>query len=161
MKKLNKLSLKEMENNFPVLQSKDIICVMGGYDPCDCIWRCLAYLDSCGTSYSAIDAENLASNYYGSSFDSTNYGFEGSYSDMDNLGAGVLGSLWDDPLRNKILVFDPNTISGWQGNGSSSHAVIIIGLNQNGDKWIVHDPQNGQDGEISIAELNQTSGYMI
>ncbi len=145
-----------------VLDENTLRNIMGGLDQNDCMWRCFAYLNSCGTNYGAYDAESLASNYYGSSFNSSDYGFTGSQYDANSLGSGVLGALWDDPTRQKILVFNPNQISNWQGDGSSVHAVIVVGLNATGDKWIVHDAQNGQDGEISVHELaNSTGGYFL
>ena len=72
MKKLKKLSLKEMEHEMPMIGSDEQRRFLGGYDPNDCMWRCFAYLN--GGSYTTTDAEYLACNDYGASFDSTNYG---------------------------------------------------------------------------------------
>lgn len=148
MKKLKKLSLKQMEDEMPVVDEKILKSIMGGYDPNDCMWRCFAYLN--GGAYSASDAEYLACNYYGSSFDSTNYGFSGNMYDADALGCAVLGSMWNDPSREEILVFNPNDFTGWSGNGYSMHAVVITG--KTADRFFIYDPQSGTSGEILASE---------
>jgi len=154
MKKLGKLSLKQLEDEMKITDEKMLKGIMGGYDPNDCMWRCFAYLN--GSSYSADAAEELACNYYGESFDSTNYGFNGNMYDADGLGCDVLGSGWDDPFRQKILVFNPNDFTGWSGNEYSMHAVIITG--EDAEKFYVFDPQSGMSGEILASEYaNSTS----
>jgi hypothetical protein len=119
------------------------------YDPNDCWWRCIAYLSSCGSSYSASDAYNLASAYYGSNFNSCNYAFNGSIQDMRDYVSGFL--LGQSNCSGKILVFNPNNISGWGGN-NNLHAVIVTGYS--GGYYQVFDPQSGQTGSISASELN-------
>lgn len=155
MKKLQKLSLKQLEDEMPVMTEKMLTGIMGGYDPNDCMWRCFAYIN--GGAYGSVDAESLACNYYGSSFDSTNYGFSGTGYEADDLGCNVLGSTWNDPSREKILVFNPNHCTGWQGNGNSSHAVIFQGTSADGTKYLVYDPQSGQYGEVLVSDLNSSS----
>ena len=95
--------------------------------------------------------EELACNNYGSSFVSTNYRFTGTFYDANGLGCDVLGSsIWDDPFREKILVFNPDDFTGWEGNGYSMHAVIITGADA--EKYYVFDPQSGMSGEILASE---------
>jgi len=154
MKKLGKLSLKQLKEEIQITDEKMLKSITGGYDPNDCMWRCFAYLN--GTSYGANDAEDLACNYYGSdSFDSTNYGFTGTYYDADGLGCDVLGTIWDDPFRDKILVFNPCDFTGWNGNENSMHAVIITGVDA--EKYYVFDPQSGMSGEILASEYSASA----
>lgn len=51
---------------------------MAANDDKDCVWRCLAYINSNGQDYGAEAAMKLAQAYYGTSFDENNYEFKGS-----------------------------------------------------------------------------------
>ena len=55
MRKLKKISLKELEKEAICLDESELRLYMGGYDPNDCWWRCIAYINSCGSNYSADD----------------------------------------------------------------------------------------------------------
>ena len=84
MRKLKKISLKELEKEAICLDESELRLYMGGYDPNDCWWRCIAYINSCGSNYSADDAMEMAREYYGhcgSAFNENKYGFTGSSSD--------------------------------------------------------------------------------
>ena len=60
MRKLKKISLKELEKEAICLDESELRLYMGGYDPNDCWWRCIAYINSCGSNYSADDAMEMA-----------------------------------------------------------------------------------------------------
>ena len=65
MRKLKKISLKELEKEAICLDESELRLYMGGYDPNDCWWRCIAYINSCGSNYSADDAMEMAREYSG------------------------------------------------------------------------------------------------
>ena len=46
MRKLKKISLKELEKEAICLDESELRLYMGGYDPNDCWWRCIAYINS-------------------------------------------------------------------------------------------------------------------
>ena len=144
----------------PVLDEATQKSICGGYDPNDCWWRCIAYIKSCGTSYSADDAMKLASAYYGSSFSDSSYAFSGNYQDCSNYISGYVTNVKDSYCQNTILVFNPNKISGWQGISGSSHAVIVQGYS--GNYVNVFDPQTGREANINVHELNGSgSGFYV
>ncbi len=153
MKKLKELSLKQLEEEMSVMDKKLLKSTMGGTDPNDCLWRCFAYIHGSGTNYSASDAEAMAAQYYGSGFDSNNYGFVGTETQAKALATSVLGSDYVQNSR-QILVFNPNDFPDWQVNGTS-HAVIVLGYRDGW--WDVYDPQNNMRGSLLSTVLNQSS----
>lgn len=157
MKKLGKLSLKRLEDEMLVMDEMMLKRIMGGYDPNDCMWRCFAYIDSGGSNFTASDAENLAAQFYGSGFNSSNYGFVGTESQAEQLASNVLCGNYVQNSR-QIMVFDPSQISGWEGNGNASHAVIVTGFDDNTGEWLVFDPQNNAHGRVKESELNSSTG---
>jgi natural product precursor len=160
MKKLTKLDIEALKKIMPVLEETEQSAVIGGLDPNDCWWRCIAYIKSCGTSFSSTDAMALASAYYGNNFSSTSYAFSGNLNDYQNYISNYVTNSGDTYCINKILVFNPNLISGWTGANGLSHAVIVQGYS--GNSVIVFDPQNNQSGTIDLFQLNSSgAGFYI
>ena len=156
MRKLTRLNIDALQREMPVLDEETLRSIYGGLDPNDCWWRCMAYISSNGQNYSADAAMGMASSYYGSSFDSSSYAFSGNAYDARAIASGVLGGAYTN--SHQILVFNPSTLAGWEGNGSS-HAVVVKGYS-NG-VYTVFDPQNGEEVQISAFNLNNASGYFV
>lgn len=153
-RKLTRESLAELAKRMPVLSEQMQMTYMGGLDPNDCVWRCIAYMNSCGTSYDPNAALAVASGYYGTSFDPNNYAFSGTKTD---LAATVSGSLSSSYCSGAILVFDPSQTPGWSGNGTSRHAIVITGYrmdNSGNAIYDVVDPQaGGATSSIKASDL--------
>ncbi len=119
----------------------------------DCWWRCIAYLKSSGSNYSAEDAMAIASGYFGSNFDENSYAFSGNGYDhrtfAENYFSGSSGH-----MSGKILVYNTGSTSG---NGTPlSHAVILKGHDAQGN-FIVYDPQSGEENTVS----SSISGFLV
>jgi hypothetical protein len=155
MKKLRKLDLDLMERELQVLDYDFTMGIVGGLDPNDCWWRCVAYLQSCGSSYSANDAMALAQAYYGSSFDTNNYAFVGSRQDYANYISQYVVNSGDPYCPGTILIYNPGEIRTGI-SGSVDHAVIVTG--RNGDNILYFDPQKGISGSFNIDLLASGSG---
>ena len=80
----------------------------GGYDDKDCVWRCLAYINSNGQDYGAEAAMKLAQAYYGTSFDENNYEFKGSMAELSNFTKDFFSD--NSGSATRVLVFDPNDV---------------------------------------------------
>lgn len=61
MKKLGKLSLKQMESEMPMLKYHAQEKLVGGYWN-DCFWRCVSYMEGAGGTEAS--AESYANQYY-------------------------------------------------------------------------------------------------
>ncbi|WP_286833787.1 MULTISPECIES: hypothetical protein [unclassified Proteiniphilum] len=146
-------SLAELAKRMPVLSESQQMAYVGGYDANDCWWRCVSYLDSCGTDYSADAAMAIASGYYGDNFDENNYDFSGSGHDHKDFASNYFSGSEGNHCKGQILVFDPNTTPGWSGNGTSKHAVIINGYDASGNMNIF-DPQTGTSSTINKSDLS-------
>ncbi|MFV0507365.1 MAG: hypothetical protein ACK5L5_11810, partial [Bacteroidales bacterium] len=77
MKKLTKKSLDELAEIMPVIGESEQRKFMGGLDPKDCVWRCIAYLMSCGGDYSAEAGMGYARGYSPDDFNENSYAFQG------------------------------------------------------------------------------------
>ena len=150
---LRKSNLDELAQVMPVLSESQQMAYVGGYDTNDCWWRCIAYLASCGTDYSADAAMAIASGYYGNNFDENNYAFSGSGYDHKDFASNYFSGLEEDYCKGQILVFDPNTTRGWSGDGTSHHAVIIKGYDASGN-MIIFDPQTETSSTISQSDVS-------
>lgn len=149
--------MTELAETMTVISREEQKLYYGGYDANDCVWRCLAYINSNGKDYSADAAMRIAQNYYGNSFDEDNYAFEGSIKDFKSFANKFLS---DNPdLKAQILFFDPNTTYGWNGNGYAIHAVVIID-NQPG-KVKIFDPQNGNTCWINYSDVKNSTTKVV
>jgi hypothetical protein len=158
MKTLRKTDLAFMERELQVLDYDFTMGIVGGLDSNDCWWRCVASLQSCGSSYSAYDAMALAQTYYGSSFDSNNYAFSGNQTDFNNYIANyVTGSY----CSGRILIFDPNQTSNWAGNSGTTHAIVITDYNSQTGVYTYFDPQSGTSGTMSATDVNNSGKYFV
>jgi hypothetical protein len=128
------------------------------YDQNDCWWRCMAYVKSCGGNYSASAAVALAMEYYGNGFNANNYAFSGNYYDATSYVSGYVTN--GSYCSSQVLVFDPTTVSGWEGVAGTRHAVVVI--DYTGDVVNVFDPRSDEYGSINLFELNNSqSGYYV
>jgi len=161
MKKLEKLTLKELGSELNFIGVVEAQRLNGGYDN-DCFWRCVAYLQSGGASYTEASAEILALSYFGSDC--------GDY--LSANGAGVTspdiatnatnlaidGNYHLNPSGAYIGMFNTNNISSYNATGMA-HAVIVQCVNEDGSLEIF-DPQDGSYTIIPSEEANYVSRAM-
>lgn len=162
MKKITKSDLKGLMEDFSAISAQELRAYVGGYDSNDCWWRCMAYIQSCGTSYSADDAYALAKEFYGSSFDENSYAFRGSYYDcMSYISSHITNGAY---CPGRILMFTPDEIPGWTDGVdgvSLRHAVIVKGFDAEKGVWNIFDPQSSDRTTINAYDLNSSSGFFI
>ena len=153
---ITKESLDTLASTMPVISLLEMLRYMGGFDPNDCFWRCIAWFESCGTAYSEYDAYSAARSYYGNTI--TNYyGFIGTSSDANNILSEYFGGLSSSYCTGRILVFDPGqVINSANLSKGSSHAVVVLGYN--GSNIEVFDPQLGIYYTVDTWSFNQSSG---
>jgi natural product precursor len=157
MKKLGRKNLDDLREIMPVVNDQELRNYVGGYDPNDCWWRCMAYVMSSGQDYSASSAMALAADYYGSNFNPNSYAFTGNYYDATSYVSNYVTS--GSYCSTQILVFDPSAVSDWEGVSGNRHAVIVEGYA--GNVVNIFDPQRGVAGTIDLTELNSSSGYYV
>lgn len=156
-RKLTVESLAELAKRMPVLSESMQSAYVGGLDPNDCWWRCMAYLKNCNPNPTAEEAMAIASGYYGDNFNENSYAFSGNYNDAKQAVSGTVTGSGESYCSGQILVFNPNNVAGWSGNGTSSHAVVITDFTT--DYYEVYDPQNQTTSRIKRSEL--VSGAFI
>jgi len=155
MKKLTKQSLDELAKTMSVIPESDLSGIVGAYWG-DCFWRCVAYVNSGGSSYSESAAESYAYGYFSSTWGSYTNGYLASF------GAGVtlsqmvdyrssLGSAYNN-YAGKIIVFNTNDVNNYSPT-NTMHAVILISRNSNG--YYVFDPQ--QSAYLTISETSKVN----
>ena len=93
----------------------------------------------------------------GDSFNENSYAFSGNYYNAKKAVSGTVTNTGSF-CSGQVLVFNPNTVSGCGGNGTSSHAVIITN-NQIFEYYEVYDPKNNTTSKIQRSELS--SGAFI
>lgn len=147
MKTLKRLDLEEMARTMPLIPIERMSSIVGAYDPYDCVWHCLAYAESGGTNYNDQAAYKMAERYYGGSFDSNNYAYQG---DAHNIRAFASGMSSSYSGNLKILV---------ETSGSVGHAIIL--KNYSNGEYDYVDPQSGAQGKMSVHEVNSKVGYFI
>ena len=158
-----KFSLDELSRCMQILDRVEQNSIWGGLDEHDCMWRCIAYLKSNGEHYTADDAMKLARDYAtskGEEFDEDNYAFRGNRTDYKNLISDYFGSTGYSGAVKQIMIFDPNTTEGFEGEEGYDHTVIIEGYDKNYD-IIYFDPQNGQRGIIHRSDLDNESTFTL
>jgi natural product precursor len=160
MKKLEKLNLKQMEQEMPVINSEISRTLTGGYDN-DCFWRCVTYME---TGFNSVpNAESRAEDYYMNVLGLTpSQAQEYLSANGAAIGLGDIGSYYAYQGDNYnpnfsdgkyIVLFDTsNGIGGYTDTGTY-HAVVIIGSSSNGG-FNFYDPQNNITGTFTQAESN-------
>ena len=149
-RKLTRESLTELAKRMPVLSECQQMAYVGGYDDHDCWWRCIAYIQSDGKEYTRDDAMAIASGFFGDNFNKNHYAFSGNIDDFKKFVSNYFGIPESGTYNlTQIMVFDPNNsnISGLEGDGFSSHSVIIKNYYfSNGEMYYdLFDPQAGVD----------------
>jgi hypothetical protein len=160
-KKATRDNLDALAKRMPVLSEAQQKWYVGrnGFD---CWWRCIAYINSNGTSYTEQDAHNLASGFWGSDFDSNSYGFSGTHADYTVYVAGNVSG--NNASGSQILIFDANQASGWEGISGASHAVIIKGTGFDAKKGAYHDvycPQSETSGQVFHSDLSGSANFIV
>ncbi|GCB37298.1 hypothetical protein [Bacteroides faecalis] len=67
-RKLRRLDFDLIQAEMSVIDGELLRSIVGGYSN-DCFWRCIAYIESGGSSYSESDANSYAEAYFGSGVD--------------------------------------------------------------------------------------------
>lgn len=147
-RKPRRLSIDSIITEMPVIEGELLRSIVGGYDN-DCFWRCIAYIESGGTSYSEADAARYAEDF-----------FEGK---VENEGAmstqqmrDYISNRYSSDSNFNLIQFDPskapNTISG-----SYSHVVVPVedlkDSNGNVIGFKVFDPQKKLTYEIPLSSV--------
>ena len=147
-RKPRRLNIDSIITEMPVIEGELLRSIVGGYDN-DCFWRCIAYIESGGTSYSEADAARYAEDF-----------FEGK---VENEGAmstqqmrDYISNRYSSDSNFNLIQFDPskapNTISG-----SYSHVVVPVedlkDSNGNVIGFKVFDPQKKLTYEIPLSSV--------
>ena len=61
-RKPRRLNIDSIITEMSVIEGELLRSIVGGYDN-DCFWRCIAYIESGGTSYSEADAARYAEDF--------------------------------------------------------------------------------------------------
>lgn len=153
-KKLRRLDFESIEIEMSVINESLLRSIVGGYKD-DCFWRCVAYLDSNGNSYSEKDAEAYADKYYGPEAGLYYNGAGVSDSDMNSF-LSANGSTYGS---STIIKFDPDKVKGRKGDGF--HAAVVTEKYNNGYK--VYDPQQDEyyfvPRDAVNKEFNMNGGF--
>jgi len=138
------VNLSEMARNQMDSLLKDLTTDIPfvGYDPYDCVWRCIAYLQSDGRNYDERAAYNAARAYYGASFNPASYGFKGSCNQLKALVADYQSRFPDFQKSGEILVFNPALDPNVPIDGlGAEHAVVVVSKIERVGFVKVFDPQ--------------------
>lgn len=157
MKKLEKLTLKELGSELNFIGVVEAQRLNGGYDN-DCFWRCVSYIESGGSSYSISDAESYADSYFGSNcsndasvtpYDIANYFALNINTYNPNFADGI-----------EIVIFDTRNNVGNYANTGGFHAIVITGETSDGGKTFF-DPQSGISGTLDSSDCEKLTyaGY--
>jgi hypothetical protein len=168
MKKLKKLSLKQMEHEMPVLRENAQEKLVGGYFY-DCFWRCVSYMEGGGGTeqdaeywadqyyYYGMGCSDSASDYYyanGAGMESYDIGYyaayrqsEGTYGYSDVIAPGYIG------------VFNTANNVGNYENTGTQHAVVITCVNPDGSAEY-YDPQLGIYGTFTALDMSKIENAM-
>lgn len=157
MKKLTKQGLDELARTMLVIPESDLNGIVGAYNN-DCFWRCIAYVNSNGSSYSEYAAESYAYGYFSSTLGAYTNGYLASFGAGMTISQMVdyrnsLGSAYNN-YAGKIIVFNTNDVSNYNPT-NTMHAVVLISRNSNG--YYVFDPQ--QSAYLTISETSKVSGW--
>ncbi len=171
MKKLKKLSLKQMEKEMPVLNKGAQEKLSGGYQN-DCFWRCVSYLEGGGGT--EINAEYWADQYYNyalscSGITASDYynnnaeGAEMYTSDIQNYTSfrtdNGTYSYSDITASGYIGMFNTADNVGSYANTGTRHAIVITCVNPN-DTADYYDPQLNISGTLSASDLGKIDRAM-
>ena len=152
-RKLRRLDFDLIQAEMSVIDGELLRSIVGGYDN-DCFWRCIAYLDSGGCSYSESDAAKYADSYYGSE--------AGLY----YTGAGITTDKIEEYISHnysgstvhKLVEYD-TSMAGQGQVGNLTHTVVFQGerFNDNGEKVTrIFDPQTKRTLEIPSKSVINT-----
>ena len=161
MKKLEKLSLKELKSEMSLLPEGEQEKLFGGSTTNDCFWRCVAYMESGGMSYDPSNAALYANSYF-------NDGRQDLAVDYGDIGSfySSLGSSYNPDFSDgqEIVMFNTASGVGSYGNTETWHAVVITGTSGSGGSgggYTYFDPQSGQSGVFTGSDMEKTTyaGY--
>ena len=162
-----KLSLSDLATCVQVLEKNEQKQLFGGVDSHDCFWRCIAYIFSGGTNYSAGFAMGYARKYFDylnryteKEFDENNYAMQGHRDDYKACVKYLAQQLGYTGERMQILTFDPNTVPGWNGEEGYKHSVIITGYSEDGKELYIFDPKNGEYGTIKRKDIADGTAFV-
>jgi len=143
MRTVTKQSLDVLARTMSVIPMSKLNGFVGGYSD-DCFWRCIAYLNSGGSSYSESDAESYAYGYFSNLYG----GYTSAY--LTSLGAGMSLSDINNYKSYSGNSVDFSRISVINYGNNEGHAVVYLGSSvhyiagQAITYYNYFDPQNNQ-----------------
>ncbi len=148
-RKLRRLDFDLIQAEMSVIDGELLRSIVGGYSN-DCFWRCIAYIESGGSSYSESDANSYAEAYFGSGVD-LNKRKDGVGLDTNQMREYINNnynnssdtSYTDSKTQYLVVQFDPQKVPGLIV-GSTTHVAIYQKdfWDKNGIPTIqVYDPQ--------------------
>jgi len=124
------VNLSEMaRNQMDTLVKSEIFDIaFVGYDPYDCVWRCIAWFQSGGSHYDEQAAFDVARAYYGESFNPASYGFRGSCNQLRALVAEYQSRFPYFQSSGRILLYEPyrNPDGPIDAPEGEEHAVVVL-----------------------------------
>jgi len=146
MKKLTKQSLDELARMMSVIPESDLNGIVGAYYN-DCFWRCIAYVNSGGSSYSEADAAGYANAFFASAWG----GYTEAY--LTSFGAGMSSSQINDysAMMMSAGIFSLSEIS----NGTSFAFNNQTGkLKDGGSLMVRFNNASGGDHIVIVTKVN-------
>lgn len=153
MKKLEKLSLKEMKSEMSLLPEGAQEKLFGGYTN-DCFWRCVAYMETGDPS----TAGYYANNYFNDGRQDLGIDYKDYGSVYANMGSSYNPNFSDG---KEIVSFNTADGVGNYANTGTWHAVVITGDYGSLGGHTYYDPQSGEYGVFTPSDMGKTiySGY--
>ena len=143
-RKLRRLDFDFIQAEMSVFDGELLRSIVGGYDN-DCFWRCIAFIDSNGSSYSESLAESYAQCYFGPNVN-LNERKDGAGMTNDQMSQYISQNYSSSSkYARQIIQYDPDKVPG--KGGSTLHAVVFLSssTDANGNKtYYVADPQKGE-----------------
>ncbi len=168
MKKLGKLSLKEMEQEMYVISANELRESTGGYGN-DCFWRCVSYIEGGGGT--ELDAESWANQYYdgviscpgisaSDYYNTSPSGAEMFNSDIANYASyRAANGTYSFSGSGQIRMFNTADNVGNYANTGLRHAIVITCVNSDGSADY-YDAQLGIYGTFSASDMGKTQYAM-
>lgn len=148
-RQLRRLDFDLIQTEMSIIEGELLRGIVGGYQN-DCFWRCIAFIDSNGSSYSESLAESYAQCYFGPKVN-LNEREDGAGMTDDQMSRYISQNYSSSSQYGRqILQFDPNKVPNMVG-GSMLHAVVFLSssTDANGNKtYYVADPQKDKAYEI-------------
>lgn len=147
-RKLRRINFDQIQTEMSVIDAEFLRSIIGGYQN-DCFWRCIAYIESGGSSYSESDAAYYAETHFGSGVD-LNKRTDGAGMTTEEM-SNYITNRYSSESNFNLVQFDPRKAPGVP-YGGVSHVVVpikdITDKKGNVTAIKVYDPQKDTSYEI-------------